>query len=268
MRSFVEVYACQLLWVMGFPDQARRLSDENVAHARAVGHAFHLVWSLIFSACAYAYQRETERFLERLEEADHLAREQGLTFIYEVSVPQAKGIAALQNGRPREAIALLRNGIDRWTKAGGNVRVPLLKSALAEAVALDGDPNAALTLIDECLQQIERPSGQERLWLAEILRRKGWILTRLGRDEEAETQLRAAIECARRQEAKSWELRVATTLATLLAGKGRRAAARDLLAPVLAWFTEGFGTKDLIGAKKIAAGPFRRNADQCLRTPA
>ena len=251
LRTFVKVYACQLIWMMGFPDQAARLSDESVAHARADGHAFNLVWALIFSAYVFAYRREPDHFLERLGEADRLAREQGLTFIYEVSVPQARGIAELLNGRPREAIALLRQGIERWTKTGGNVRIPLVKSALAEAVALEGDSDAGLELIGECIEQIDRPSGQERLWLPEVLRRKGWILMREGLDDEAETQLRASVECARQQQAKSWELRSATTLATLLVRQGRRADARDALVSICDWFTEGAGTKDLIEARAL-----------------
>jgi class 3 adenylate cyclase/tetratricopeptide (TPR) repeat protein len=251
LRTFVEVYSCQLAWMMGFPDQAKRLSDEVRAHAYADGHAFNLVWALTFSAYVFAYRREPDRFLERVGEADRLAREQGLAFIYEVSVPQARGIAELQNGRPQEAISLLRQGIERWTKTGGNVRVPLLKSALAEAVALEGDLATALELVDECLEQIDRPSGQERLWLAEVLRRKGWILMCQGRDQEAETQLRASIDCARRQQAKSWELRSATTLARLLARKGQRHAAQNLLSPAYAWFTEGAMTKDLFEAKQL-----------------
>jgi class 3 adenylate cyclase/tetratricopeptide (TPR) repeat protein len=254
LRTFVEVYACQLTWMLGFPEQARRLSDQTTAHAHSDGHAFNLVWALTFSAYVFAYRREPERLLERVGEADRLAREQGLAFICEVSVPQARGIAELQNRRPREAISLLRQGIERWTKTGGNVRIPLVKSALAEAVALEGDPGTALELIDECLEQIERPAGQERLWLAEVLRCKGWILMRQGRDQEAETQLRASIECARRQQAKSWELRSATTLATLLARHGQRDAARDLLSPIHGWFTEGADTKDLIEARVLLEG--------------
>jgi tetratricopeptide (TPR) repeat protein len=254
LRTFVEVYACQLLWMQGFPDQARRLSEESRAHAQAAGHAFNLVWAVTFSAYVFAYRREPARFLERIGEADRLAREQGLAFIHEVSVPQARGLAELQQGRPREAIRLLRQGIERWTKTGGNVRTPFLKSALAEAVAREGDPGTALELIDECLEQINRPTGQERLWLAEVLRLKGWILARLGRDEEAESQLRAAVACARQQQAKSWELRSATTLAALLAQRGQRAAARDLLAPIYGWFTEGADTPDLIDARLLLEG--------------
>jgi tetratricopeptide (TPR) repeat protein len=253
LRIFVEVYACQLLWMQGFPEQARRLSDETRAHAHTDGHAFNLVWALTFSAYVFAYRREPEHFLGRVSEADHLAREQGLAYIYEVAVPQARGLAELQNGRPREAISLLRQGIERWTKIGGHVRVPFVKAALAEAVALEGDPDAALRLLAECLEQIERPAGQERLWLAEILRLKGCILARLGRGEEAETHLRSALECARQQQAKSWELRSATTLARLLASRGQRAAAHDLLAPVYGWFTEGADTPDLIEARTLLA---------------
>jgi class 3 adenylate cyclase len=251
LRTFIEVYACQLLWMLGFPDQASRLSDAARVHAQEDGHAFNLVWALTFSAYVFAYRRETERFLERVGDADHLAREQGLAFIHEVSVPQARGIAELQNGRPHEAIALLRHGLDRWTKSGGNVRVPFLKSALAEAVAKDGDTSAALELIEECLEQIKRPENQERLWLAEVLRIKGWILIREGREDEAETQLRASIECARHQQAKSWELRSATTLARLMATRGQRGPARDLLLPIYEWFTEGADTKDLIEARDL-----------------
>ena len=254
LRTFVKVYACQLIWMLGFPDQARRLSDETRELAHEAGHAFNLAWALTFSAYVFAYRREPERFLRRINEADRLAREQGLAFIYEVSVPQARGLAELQNGRPGEAISLLRQGIERWTKAGGNVRVPFLKSALAEAVAIQGDPGGALELIRECLEQIERTTGQERLWLAEVLRIKGWILMRQGRDEDAEKQLRASIDCASQQQAKSWELRSATTLASLMASRGQHAAARNLLSPIYDWFTEGADTKDLIEARVLLEG--------------
>jgi tetratricopeptide (TPR) repeat protein len=251
LRTFVEVYSCQLIWIMGFPDQAAKLSEECVLRARGKGHAFNLVWALTFSAYVFAYRREPDRFLERLADADQLAREQGLSFIHEVSVPQARGIAALQNHHPAEAIALLRQGLERWIKTGGNVRVPLVKSALAEAVDLEGNTSTALKLVDECIEQIERPSGQERLWLAEVLRCKGWILLRAGREQEAETILRASINCARQQQARSWELRSSTTLATLLLSHGKRDEARSLLTPICEWFTEGTETPDLADAREL-----------------
>jgi class 3 adenylate cyclase/tetratricopeptide (TPR) repeat protein len=251
LRTFVEVYACQLLWIMGFSDQAAKLSDACVMRARVEDHAFSLVWALTFSAYVFAYRREPERFLERLAEADHLAREQGLAFIHEVSVPQAKGVASLQKYRPGEAVAWLRQGIDRWVETGGNVRVPLLKSALAVAVELEGNAGMALKLIDECIEQIERPHGQERVWLAEVLRCKGWILMRAGREQEADAILRASIHCARQQLARSWELRSSTTLAKLLLRRGEYDEARSLLVPIYEWFTEGVETPDLVEARGL-----------------
>ena len=116
---------------------------------------------------------------------------------------------------------------------------------------MKGSFQVALQLIDESLEQIERPGWQERVDLAEVLRLKGWMLMRQGRGEESETQLRASIDCARQQQAKSWELRSSTTLAELLVERGQRDAARELLAPIYNWFTEGFGTKDLKEAKAL-----------------
>ena len=106
-------------------------------------------------------------------------------------------------------------------------------------------------MLDECLDQIERPGWHERVWLAEILRLKGWALMHQGRSTEAETQLRASIECARRQQARSWELRSSTTLARLFIESGQRDAARQLLAPIYDWFIEGFDTLDLKEARAL-----------------
>jgi predicted ATPase len=89
------------------------------------------------------------------------------------------------------------------------------------------------------------------VWLAEILRLKGWVLMRQGRRTEAETQLRASIQYARRQQARSWELRSSKTLAELLIERGQRDAARELLAPIYGWFTEGFDTPVLQDAKAL-----------------
>jgi len=251
LRTFVEVYGCQLVWMQGFPDQAIQMSDRSSAHARTVGHAFNLVWALTFNAYTFVYRREPDRLLERLDEVDRLAREQGIAFIHQVSTPQATGLAYLHAGRTQDAVRVLRAGIESWTSRGGHVRVPFLKSALAEALALQGDLDTAMNLIDECLDQINRPAWQERLWLPEILRLKGWMLMRQGRDDEAEEALRASLETAVEQQARSWELRAATTLGTLLARRGQRDEARALLAPVLAWFTEGFDTKDLTDARTL-----------------
>jgi ATP/maltotriose-dependent transcriptional regulator MalT len=226
-------------------------SNESCAHARTVGHAFNLVWALTYTAYVFAYGREPERLLDQIGLADRLAQEQGLAFFNQVSIPQATGIGLLQQGHMRDAITLLRRGIEDWANVGGGVRIPYLKAVLAEALAQEGNLSEALRVIDECIEQIERPAFQERIWLAEVLRIKGWLTMRQGRDMEAEQLLRDAIDCARQQGTKSWELRCAVTLAGLLAEQGKQEAARDLLSPIHAWFTEGPDTKDLIEARAL-----------------
>jgi predicted ATPase len=160
----------------------------------------------------------------------------------------------LRKGQLPEAISLLERGIEGWRMTGGNLNLPYLKGALAEALSRHGDVETGLRLLDECLDQIERPGWHERVWLAEILRLKGWVLMCQGRRTEAETQLRASIQCARRQQARSWELRSSKTLAELLIERVQRDAARQLLAPIYGWFTEGFDTLDLKEAKALLGG--------------
>ena len=247
----VGVYAANWNWMLGYPDQAVKVIDETDALARRLGHAFNLGWALSYSAYAFDHRCEPERVLERASEADRLGREHSVPFICQVLVPLFEGLGRLRAGELSVAISLLRRAIEGWTGVGGRIRLPYLKAALAEGLALQGDLGAALHLIGESLEQIERAGWHERVHLAEVLRLKGWMLMRLGRDEDAEAPLRASIDCARQQEAKSWELRSSTTLAELLAEHGRRDAARQLLAPIYNWFTEGFETKDLKEAKAL-----------------
>jgi class 3 adenylate cyclase/tetratricopeptide (TPR) repeat protein len=250
-RTLVGIWSCQWTWMLGYPDQAVQLSDQRDTHARCLGHAFNLAFALTLGAYAFDYRCEPDRLLERVREADRLERELSVPFMHQVMVPQVEGLALLRKGHLPEAISSLRRGLDNWTSGGGHSRVPYLKSALAEALALKGDLDAALEMIDECLEQIERAGWQERSHLAEVLRLKAWMLMRQGRGQEAQTVLRASIDWARQQQAKSWELRSATTLAELLAERGERAAARDLLAPIYSWFTEGFDTRDLKAARTL-----------------
>jgi predicted ATPase len=106
-----------------------------------------------------------------------------------------------------------------------------------------------LALLDDALQLSERTG--ERWFAAELHRHKGRLLLRQGQVDAAEGLYRKALEIAREQEAKLWELRAAVSLAQLRRDQGRRADARDLLAPVYGWFTEGFDTPDLKQAKAL-----------------
>jgi class 3 adenylate cyclase len=245
VRTAVGVFSSQWLWMLGDPDLALEVSERKDADARRLGHPFDICWALTWGAYVFDYRCEPERLLKCVGEADRLGREQSIPLIYKVLVPMGEGLARLRMGQLPESISLLRRGIDGWNARGGHLNVPYLKSALAEALARAGDLNAGLRLIDECLDQIERPGWHERVWLPETLRLKGWMLMLQGNAAEAEAQLRASIDWAHRQQAKSWELRSSTTLAELLTARGHHNTARALLEPIYKGFTKGLDTHDL-----------------------
>jgi predicted ATPase len=143
--------------------------------------------------------------------------------------------------------------IAAWEATGGKARTPIMKAFLAEGIALTGNIDDALHLIDEQITQIERPGWEERLFYAEILRLKGWMLSLKGDLEGGERNFLTSLDWARRQQAKSWELRTSVSLARLWQSQGKRQDAYELLAPVYGWFTEGFDTKDLLDAKSLLA---------------
>jgi hypothetical protein len=162
-------------------------------------------------------------------------------------IPRAKPGGNKRSVDIREVV----NGLMYVLGTGCQVRTSIMKAFLAEGIALTGNIDDALQLIDEQIVQIERPGWEERLYYAEILRLKGWILSLKGDLEGAERNFLASLDWARRQQAKMWELRTSTSLARLWQSQGKRQAAHDLLAPVYDWFTEGFDTKDLQEAKAL-----------------
>jgi predicted ATPase len=127
--------------------------------------------------------------------------------------------------------------------------MPHYIALLARACEIVGQIEEAMTLLDDALEIVERTG--ERWFAAELYRHKGQLLLRQGHSEAAEELYRKALSIAEEQEAKLWELRAAVSLAGLRRDQGRRAEARNLLAPVYGWFTEGFGTPDLKEAKAL-----------------
>ena len=148
---------------------------------------------------------------------------------------------------------MLHAAVAFYEATGGKARSPTMKASLAEGMALTGDLDNALHLLDEAITQIERPGWEQRFCYPEILRLKGWMLSLKGDLEGAERNFLASLDWARRQQAKMWELRTSTSLARLWQSQGKSQDAYDLLAPVYGWFTEGFDTKDLLEAKSLLA---------------
>ena len=127
--------------------------------------------------------------------------------------------------------------------------MPHFIALLARGCEIAGQIEEAATQWDDALQVVERTGG---CWLAaELNRHKGQLLLRQGHSDDAEELYRKALSIAREQEAKLWELRAASSLARHWHDHGHRAEARDLLAPIYGWFTEGFDTPDLKDAKAL-----------------
>jgi class 3 adenylate cyclase/tetratricopeptide (TPR) repeat protein len=238
-------------WMLGYPDRALRLSDEKDAHARRRGHPFDLGYALTIGVHEFDHRFTHEDLRSRARECERLGRENSLPVLWGSFAPMLYGRALIREGKPSEGIAMLKTGMaGRGTSRAKN-RGPTWKAFLAEGVALAGDIDNALQLIDEAIAQVERPGWEERLHYAEILRLKGWMLSLKGDLEGAEQNFLASLDWARRQQAKSWELRTSTSLARLWQSQGKRQDAYDLLASVYDWFTEGFDTRDLLEAKSL-----------------
>jgi class 3 adenylate cyclase/predicted ATPase len=245
------IYSAQSTWMLGFPEQAARISDAKDAHARRRGHPFALGFALTFGTQVFDLLREPGEALKRIEEADRVARENSLPFVTGYFVTICSGVVLIRKGQAAEGMALIERGLAVWENAGGQLWNTYCKSVLAEGLALTGNLDRALDLVGEAIAQVERPGWEERFYYAEILRIKGWLLSLKGDPVGAERAYIAALDWARQQQAKSWELRTATSYARLMRDQGRAREARELLAPVYRWFTEGFATKDLKEAEAL-----------------
>jgi len=250
-KMHVGVFASHWTWMLGCPDQAVRINDEMEASARRRNHPFELCYALSTGAEVFDLRCEPENYRQRFEEAIRLGREHNLSMFSKLQAPVRRGIALVREGKVAEGIGLLEPGLAEWRGSGFHLEAPYWASALAEGLALIGDTAKALRQIDESLDQMARPGWEERDYCAEILRVKGWILSLKGDLEGAERNYLASLDWARKQQAKSWELRTSTSLARLWSSQGKRKDARDLLAPIYNWFTEGFDTKDLKDAKAL-----------------
>jgi predicted ATPase len=168
-----------------------------------------------------------------------------------------RGAALVWLGEAEEGIAQLREAVYLNRSRGTTCYCTIFLGSLAEAQATAGRPEDGLRTLDDALIQVEQTG--ERCYEAELIRLRGELLLMRGRDADAEASFRQAIEVAQRQEARSWELRAAVSLARLWRTHGRTAEARTVLAPIYGWFSEGFDTLDLKAAVALLAELDDRN---------
>ncbi len=244
--------AAMTLWLLGYPEQALARLHDALALAHALSHAYSLAFAQWLAAIVYQFRRDVPAAHEQAEAAVALSTEQGFPqwAAYGTSL---RGWALAMQGQGEEGLAQVRQGIAAWRATGAALLVPYLYTLLAEVCAHLGHMEDGLRALAEAHTLVEQ--HEERWWEAEISRLRGVMLLRQPGTlpAEAETSFHQALAVARRQEAKSLELRAAMSLARLWRQQGKRDEARELLAPIYAWFTEGFDTADLQEAKALLA---------------
>ena len=236
-------YLSWTLWLLGYPDQALKRTDEAQSLVKRVGNLYTQTRSLYWDSLVRQFTGQWDVLRERIEVAISMATEHGFALVLGVG-PIMRGWALVTEGRAEEGIRQISQGLERYRATGAGFQLPHLLTALIEAYKKIEQPEEGLTVLAEAQALVEKTG--ERYYEAELQRLKGELLLVQSPDDpaEAETCFHNALEIARRQHAKSLELRTAISLARLWQRQGKEGDARQLLNDVLAWFTEGFDTAD------------------------
>jgi class 3 adenylate cyclase/predicted ATPase/DNA-binding winged helix-turn-helix (wHTH) protein len=237
-----------VLFCLGYPDQALARSNAAIAEARRLAHPISLAVSLVLGARLLSLVGDNAVFGECVDQLIAVTTDQGFPF-WHAQATIYRGWLKVKNGEVSEGISLLRSGSADYHATGAVMWTPHHSALLAAAHGIAGQAEEASTLLDDAFHIAERTG--ERWFAAELHRHKGELLLRQGHSDAAEELYQKALSIAKEQEAKLWELRAAVSLAQLWRDRGTRAEARDLLAPVYGWFTEGFDTPDLKEAKAL-----------------
>jgi predicted ATPase len=244
------ISAALLLWVLGYPEQALTRLHEALALAHERAHPHTLASTRCWAAYVYQFCWDVPAVHEQAEAAVALAIEQGFPF-WVAAGTILRGWALAMQGQGEAGMAEVCQGIAAYRATGAALLVPYYCTLLADVAAHLGHPDDGLQALVEAHTLMEQQ--EERYWEAEVCRLRGVALLRQPGTPpaEAETWLQRALDVARRQEAKSLELRAAMSLSRLWQQQGKQAEAHELLAPVYGWFTEGFDTADLQEAKAL-----------------
>jgi predicted ATPase len=239
------------LWLLGYADQAQQRSQEALALARHVGHTPSVAYAEYFVTTLYQCRRDVMATHAQADALMALAHEQGFVFRLEQG-RILRGWALAMQGAAAAGVAQIRQGLAAHERAGlPQLGRPSILALLAEAYGQAGRPEVGLRVLAEALTLVA--TTEARWWEAELHRLKGALLLELPNPDvhQAETCFQQALAVARGQQAKSLELRAAMSLSRLWQQQGQREAARELLASIYGWFTEGIDTADLQEAKAL-----------------
>jgi predicted ATPase len=237
------------LLFLGHPDRAAARSEEAIAHVRAISQPYRLAVALYGASMVYAFRSDWEVCEHRAEESITISERHA--FPMYAGAGKALRALARASTRGEDTLAAAVEGFSAAARTGQQSGAPAFLWILACIHRATCSEAAALGVVEQALAAGER-LGQP-FFDAELLRLKGDLRLCLPdpREQEVEDLFREALEIARGQEAKSLELRAATSLARLWQRQGKCTEARELLQPVYDWFTEGFDTPDLKDAKAL-----------------
>jgi predicted ATPase len=260
-RALISGIACRsqeahALWFLGKPDQALEKSNEALRLNQKLSRPLSLAQALAMAASVHQYVRDARTCKAQAEAAVALSTEHEFPFWRAIGTI-LRGWALAEMNELETGIEEMRQGLAALRATGADCLRPYYLALLAELHDRAGQAEEGLNLLSEAQAAVDRNS--EGWWQAEIYRLKGELMLKQCRVEslqpesrmEAETYLHRALDTARRQRAKSFELRAALSLARLWQKQGKRAEARSMLADIYGWFTEGFGTADLREAKTL-----------------
>lgn len=238
------------LWHLGYPDQALKRAGEMLTLAQELSHPFTLVLALNYTILLHQCRREVGAVQEWLEALLRISTEQDFA-LYSAWGTVVWGWSLAEQGELEEGITQMQRGLAAWRARGLGIMQPKHLSFLAKAYGNIGQVGQGLSALNEALRLADK--NGERCWEAELYRLKGELLLQAEADGKAEAEacFLEAIEVSRQQKAKSWELRATMSLSRLWQKQDRQAEARQMLAKIYGWFTEGFDTVDLKEAKAL-----------------
>ena len=250
MRVAALSYRSWALWLLGFPEAAGRDAEQALKEAREIGQAATLMYALFHTSFTHICCGNYAAASAEANELVPLADERGSLFWGSLGM-LVQGCVLALTGRVSDAVHVITSGIIARRSTAATALEPFCLSYLAGAHAELDNFDDALCCIREAMTKVE--TTKESWFEAEIKRMAGEIALLLPDPDatKAEEYFEHALAVARQQQAKSWELRAAVSMARLWYDQGKRQQAHDLLAPVYGWFTEGFDTLDLKQAKAL-----------------
>jgi adenylate cyclase len=242
-------YLALALWHLGYPERALRVNREARELARSIEHPFSLAYAQHHTSWLYQLMRLPTETLLFSDEQMHTSAEHGFP-LFQATGAIYNAAGQLLQGKVDNAPTALEGGLDAYRATGAGLALPYYLGLLGDALAQGGNAWDAKSVLDDGLAHVE--TSHDRCQEAELLRLKGELAWSEGEDPVAvEEHFLRAIDVARRQQSKAWELRATMSLARLYRGLGRRHDASKALQPAYDCFTEGFATPDLREAKRL-----------------